>query len=311
MTITQSQLRPFGTTGLLVSPIGFGGAPIGLLETEEQDVGRVLSTLLDAGVNVIDTAAMYRGSEAMIGRTIGHRRDEYVLVSKCGLAIEESPAPAWSPELITASVDRSLQRLGVDHVDVMLLHSCELETLEEGAALQALIEAKAAGKARFIGYSGDNEAAAYAVQLPEIEVLQTSVNLCDQVNVDLALPAAQRNGVGVMAKRPLANAAWKQEEQQYEQYRNYGEPYRQRFAAMGLTPADLGVEEDVGWPEAAIRFTLSIPGVHTAIIGTTRPDHVAANLAAAAKGPLEARAVDTVRKAFAEATPAKGWEGLR
>ena len=74
----------FGRTSLEVSVLGFGGAPIGVLGTEQERAATILNLLLDRGVNVIDTAAMYRGSEAAIGKAIGHRRDEYVLVSKCG-----------------------------------------------------------------------------------------------------------------------------------------------------------------------------------------------------------------------------------
>ena len=67
-----------------VSPLGFGGAPIGYLATGQQQVARILNLLLDAGVNVIDTAECYPGSEPLIGQAVGHRRKEFVLVTKCG-----------------------------------------------------------------------------------------------------------------------------------------------------------------------------------------------------------------------------------
>ena len=73
--------RAFGKTGLEVSVLGFGGAPIGVLETGQDQVTRLLNLLLDRGVNVIDTAAGYRGSEEAIGQAVGHRRDEFVLIS--------------------------------------------------------------------------------------------------------------------------------------------------------------------------------------------------------------------------------------
>ena len=73
----RSQYRTFGRTGLQVSPLGFGGAPIGLLATDADEVGTLLNALLDHGVNVIDTAACYHGSEAVIGRSIAHRRDSF------------------------------------------------------------------------------------------------------------------------------------------------------------------------------------------------------------------------------------------
>ena len=82
------QLHPFGNTGLMVSPLGFGGAPVGYLGEELKDVSRLLNTLLDEGVNLIDTAACYPGSETLVGAAVRHRRSEYVLVTKCGHEVE-------------------------------------------------------------------------------------------------------------------------------------------------------------------------------------------------------------------------------
>lgn len=303
--------RDFGSTGLRVSPLGFGGAPIGLLESDQQAVRDVLTTLLDNGVNVIDTAAMYRGSEAMIGRTIANRRDDFVLISKCGHAIDETDAPAWSAELIRASVERSLSRLQTDVIDVMLLHSCDLDTLQKGEAIETLVTLRDEGKIRFVGYSGDNQAAAWAVAQPDIRVLQTSINICDQHNIDRVLPAADEHGVGVMVKRPIANAPWKDAEQ-YDAYKEYAKPYVERFKAMGLTLDALGFEGDPAtvWPEVALRFTMSIPGVHTAIVGTTRVERVPTNIEVVHAGPLPQPVVDTIRKVFREAPGSEDWEGL-
>lgn len=316
LTIPKEQYRRFGSTGLRVSALGFGGAPIGVLETEQDEVSRVLSMLLDHGVNVIDTAAMYRGSEAMIGRTLADRRDQFILISKCGHEIEESDAPAWSPELIRASVERSLKRLKTDVIDVMLLHSCDLATLQKGEALGELIRLREAGMVRLAGYSGDNEAAAWAVQQPDVRVLQTSINICDQRNIEQVLPAARKHEVGVMVKRPIANAAWKTVHEQYAGYRDYARPYHERFREMDMRLEDLGIDAGAKtdaaalWPEIALRFVLSVAGVHTAIIGTTKPSHVEANLQAAAKGPLPEEVVDRLCQAFRNAPGSTGWEGL-
>ena len=150
----------FGKTGLQVSPLGFGAAHVGYLKTDQDRVANILNVLLDAGVNLIDTAASYEGSEELIGNTVAHRRGEYVLVSKCGTKVPQAEGRPWSPELITKTVDASLRRLKTDVLDVMLLHSCDLGTLKQGEALGALVKAREAGKIRFAGYSGDNEAAA-------------------------------------------------------------------------------------------------------------------------------------------------------
>jgi aryl-alcohol dehydrogenase-like predicted oxidoreductase len=299
--------RSFGNTGIEVSVIGFGAAPIGFLATEREKVARVLNTLLDGGMNLIDTAAAYPGSEEAIGDTVGHRRDEFILVSKCGQAFEDLPGEAWSAEVVSATVDRALRRLKTDYLDVMLLHTCGKDVLQKGDALGALVKAKEAGKIRFAGYAGDNEAAGYASGLPDISVLMASFNLVDQANIDRVLPIASGRRLGVIAKRPIANSAWKAPEEQPGMYRDYAQPYHERLTAMALMPDAFEVAD---WMELAIRFTLTIPGVHCGVIGTTNPDNARKNLAAAAKGPLSKNAFERIRSAFLGASDAN-WPGLQ
>src|SRR5262245_57837969 len=124
--------RRFGRTGLMVSPLGFGAAPIGYLGVERERIAKILNFLLDRGMNVIDTAASYPGSEAAIGETVGSRREQLVLVSKCGSKVPGAEGEDWSAKLIAATVDRSLKNLKTDRLDVMLLHSCKLDVLERG-----------------------------------------------------------------------------------------------------------------------------------------------------------------------------------
>src|SRR3954452_22948233 len=306
--------RTFGRTGLQVSVLGFGGAPVGLLKKDQDDVARILNLLLDSGVNVIDTAVSYAGSEEMIGNTVAHRRREFVVISKCGRKVDDADAPKdaenWSAPLIAYSVNRSLRRLKTDVLDVMLLHSCDYETLKKGEALGALLKARDDGKVRFVGYSGDNETAAYAATLPDVTVIETSVSMADQANIDKVLPLARKNQIGVIAKRPICNGAWKQPQQQEGMYQNYAQDYHDRLKAMKLTPKDLGFASDNDWAEIALRFTLSQPGVHTAIIGTTKPDNARRNIDIAREGTLPDDAVTRIRDAFRRADPDAHWQGL-
>ena len=306
--------RPFGRTGLSVSPLGFGGAPIGVLATERDEASKVLTTLLDHGVNVIDTAACYHGSEAMIGDTIATRRDDFVLISKCGHVTGDAEGEPWTAETITASIDRSLERMKTDFIDVMLLHSCELAVLQQGDVIDAVVRARDAGKIRHAGYSGDHDALAWAVRQPAIAVVQTSVSFCDQRNLAHGVSIGRAHDCGVIAKRPLANCPWKGDTQ-YERYQSYAEPYQQRFAAMNLDinalrdATGIDASDDALWAEVALRFTMFAPGVDVAIVGTTRADHVASNLKAAAAGPLPAAAVQMLTAAF-KAAAQPDWIGL-
>jgi len=298
--------RTLGKTGLSVSVLGLGTAPAAFLKTDAQRFESILNQLLDAGVNLIDTAACYPDSEKTLGQLISHRRKEFVLVSKCGNKVAGIDAPAWSEALITQTVDRALSSLGPDAIDVMLLHSCDLATLQNGEALGALLKAKKAGKIKHVGYSGDNEAAAHAVTIPEVEVLETSINIVDQINIERALPGALKNNVGVIVKRPIANAAWKDIGQQPGMYKSYAKTYTERLAQFNLKPQDVGFTD---WPELALRFTLSQPGVTTAIIGTTNPTNAEANLQYADKGPLDPAVFQQIRDAFKTADPNGQWTG--
>ena len=168
-----------------------------------------------------------------------------------------------------------------------------------------------AGKILHAGYSGDNEAADFATTLPDVAVIETSINVVDQINLNW-LPKAQRQTIGIIAKRPIANAAWKEIHQQPGMYQSYAKEYTDRFRAMGLRLGDLGYTESdaSAWPEIALRFTLSVPGVHTAVIGTTNPKNAELNIAAANKGPLLDDIPGKIRAAFRQADSRGQWKGL-
>ncbi|MGW8178435.1 MAG: aldo/keto reductase [bacterium] len=306
--------RAFGRTGLEVSALGFGAAPVGYLGEDAERTAEILNLLLDQGVNLIDTAACYTNSETLIAQAVGHRRNEYILVTKCGHRAGELAGSEWSPELICRSIERSIRQLQTDYLDVVLLHSCEEPVLRKGEALEELVRARDAGKIRFIGYSGDNEAAAYAATLEDISVVETSINLCDQANIDVVLPLAQKRAVGVLAKRPLANAAWRDISEQRGIYKSYAESYTKRLSALGISPSSLNVGEDTPreWARLAIRFTLTVHGLACAIVGTTNPENATANLAAVEEGPLPNDVFQRIRDSFqvARANSESSWLGL-
>jgi aryl-alcohol dehydrogenase-like predicted oxidoreductase len=306
------ETRPLGRTGLNVSVLGFGGSPAAYLKPDETELAGMLNRLLDAGVNAIDTAAMYPGSEKFIGDHLAKRRNGFVLISKCGPAVDGIDAPAWSAQLISRTIDRALKLLRTAVIDVMLLHTCDLATLQRGEALGALVAARDAGKIRHAGYSGDNQAVAYACSLKDVAAVEMSINIVDQTNLDLGLKAARQYNAGVIVKRPVANACWKNPELQRGIYKGYSRQYTERLAKMKLSPAELGFAgpAEKAWPQIALRFAIHHPGVSTAVVGTTSPVNAAANLDAVAKGPLPLDVVEKIRSAFRAADPNGEWRGL-
>ena len=103
-TENMVKIRKFGDTGLSVSMVGLGAGQIGEADVDEATASGVLNGALDLGVNLIDTAASYGSSEERIGRHLGHRRDEFVLSSKGGQAIDGHAD--WSPASVSASIEQ-------------------------------------------------------------------------------------------------------------------------------------------------------------------------------------------------------------
>jgi aryl-alcohol dehydrogenase-like predicted oxidoreductase len=293
--------RRLGRTDIVASVLGFGGSEIGYQGVTGRTVARLLGGAIDAGLNVIDTAECYEDSESLIGKAIGARRREVYLFTKCGHAGGWARAD-WRRAPLLTSIERSLRRLATDYVDLIQLHSCSLETLRKGEAIQALEQARERGWARYIGYSGDGAAARYAVECGRFDTLQTSVSIADQEAIDGTLPMAIARQMGVIAKRPLANVAWRHA-------RKPAEPYYQTYWSR-LKTLDYRFLKGAPAPAAgtALRFTLSVPGVHTAIVGTTRPERWRENAALLQAGGLPPREFEQIRARWREVADGS-WEG--
>ena len=292
--------RRLGRTDMMVSVLGFGGSEIGYQRVSRRTVGRLLDGALDAGLNVIDTAECYEDSEELIGGAVAARRREFYLFTKCGHGRGWGRGN-WRPAALLASIERSLKRLATDHLDLIQLHSCSREELGKGDVIGALERARERGLTRYIGYSGDGEPARYAVECGRFDTLQTSVSIADQEALDLTLPLARTREVGIIAKRPLANAAWRYG-------RKPAEPYYQTYWSR-LRALDYPFLRN---PEAgaatALRFTLAVAGVHTAIVGTAKPERWSQNAAHLEAGALPAQEFETIRARWREAADAS-WAG--
>lgn len=265
--------RPFGGTTLDVSVVGLGAGQVGEADVTETEAAELLNGALDLGVTLVDTALGYGASEERIGRHLGRRRGEFVLSSKGGSGVPGQPD--WSPSSVRASIETTLRRTRSERVDVWFLHSCPLEVLQRGDLQDTLDDAAAEGTIGIAGYSGDNEALAYAAASGRFGAIECSVNVVDRWN--LSHVVGRDPELGVIAKRPLANAPWRFAERPTG---HYAELYWERLRELAIEPGDLG------WAELALRFTAYAPGVHTAIVGTARLAHLTRDVEAAAHGPL-------------------------
>ncbi|AFZ67667.1 putative oxidoreductase, aryl-alcohol dehydrogenase like protein [Deinococcus peraridilitoris DSM 19664] len=282
------ETRDFGRTGLRVSALGFGAGQIGSQELSEQEVGTILNQAVDLGITLIDTARGYGLSEERIGRHLSGRRQEFVLSSKGGYGAEG--AADWTPEAVRLGIEQALRRLNTDVIDIFHLHSCPLDTLRHDDLLAALERARAEGLIRVAAYSGENEALAWAVSSGRFGSVQTSVNLADQWSSQHVLPEARQRGLGVIAKRPIANAAWQYTERPTGQY---AETYWLRLQEMRLDPGELA------WDEFALRFSAFSPGVSSVIVGTASARRLERNVALLQRGPLDREHREYIQAKFA------------
>ena len=289
--------RRLGKTDMDVSVLGFGGSEIGYERAAPETVAELLNSALDAGLNVIDTAECYYNSEELIGQAVSKRRGEFYLFTKCGHPHGIESGANWSKPSILESIQRSLQRLQTDRLDLVQLHSCSEAELRQGEAVDALQTAREKGYTRYIGYSGDSHAAKFAVECGMFDTLQTSINIADQEAIDLTLPLAHEKQIGVIAKRPIANAAWKTGHRPIDSYHHeYWE--RLRKLNYGFLHGDLNKSI-----ATALRFTLSVPGVHIAIVGTKKPARWRENAQLLEAGPMSENEFQAIRERWEECAP--------
>ena len=294
--------RKFGKTDMEFSVLGFGGAEIGWDNQEQQTVEDLLNSALDAGLNVIDTAAAYKTSEQLIGNAISERRNDFYLLTKCG-ALDAFTREDWTKNGILETIENSLRNLKTDHLDIAQLHSCSSEVLNRGEAIEGLLRAQEKGYTRYIGYSGDNDNAKTALEMDVFDSLQTSVSIADQSPIDGNIALAVEKGLGIIAKRPIANAVWRHKELPPDSYHH---EYWNRIQKLKFDFLGKSLEEATA---TALRFTLSIEGIDTMIVGTTKPQRWQENAKYIAEGNLSAQEFEAIRDRWSEVADEK-WVGM-
>lgn len=288
--------RKYGNSGLKVSVLGFGAGQIGDPRTPDRDIEKLLHTILDSGITLIDTARGYGLSEERIGRYISHRREEYILSTKVGYGIDG--IPDWTYDCVVAGVDVARKTLRTGIIDIVHLHSCSSDILRHNGVLEALAECKSRGWLKVAAYSGENEDLAFALASGMVTGLQTSVNLYDQKSLNEYIPLAEEQGCGVIGKRSLGNVPWRFQEQPHG---NYAEQYWLRMK-------ELAYESELEPAELALRFAAFSPGISSSIIGTSNPENLKTCIRSVEKGPLPKDIYKRLRERFQEV--GSDWPGL-
>ena len=189
-----------GKSGLKVSRLGFGGIPIQRIDAAGTRV--LMEKMMDAGINYIDTARGYTVSESYIGQALEGIRDKFILATK---------SMARTKEAMAADIDISLNNLRTDYIDLYQCHNPSLQQLEqicgEGGALEALMEAKTAGKIGHIGITAHGlEVFEKALELDWVETIMFPYNIVESQGEKLIQRCTEKN-VGFIDMKPLAGGA--------------------------------------------------------------------------------------------------------
>ncbi len=272
------EMREFGSTGLQVSVLGYGA--MALRNADEQQSQRLLNAVLDHGINFIDTSPDYGHSEDMIGQHIAHRRDEYVLATKCGCNIPrrgdaDEPSHIWTAAQVRHNIEHSLKRLRTDVIDVWQIHSADPGEVEGTEVMEEMHRIQDEGKVRHIAVSMAGQSEGYGYnQLKgyltgnDLEAIQIWYSAFIRYSEALIAQAASR-GWGTII-RGLVRPP-------------FGSTLDEHFEKSGL---DDFREQDESRAQLLIRFGITDPDLHTAIVGTSDLEHLADNVAAAEAGPL-------------------------
>jgi aryl-alcohol dehydrogenase-like predicted oxidoreductase len=284
--------RQLGKTDMFVTRLGVGLSEIGYGGISEDVAADVLNAALDGGINFLDTAECYNVSEELVGKAVSHRRKDYFLATKTGHVSGGYAGQEWTAKTVSDSIDRSLKRMKTDYVDLVQLHSCGIDVLEKGDVITVLQKAKQDGKTRYIGYSGDNDAAMWAVNSGIFDTLQTSFNLVDQKARFGLLQKAKEKSMGIIIKRPIANGAWGAAKSPSGYADQYFER-SQKLLALGDLP---------NAPEnrilLATGFTLSHDEVDVAIVGTKTPTYMQSNIKMLNELPISKTAIAELYRRF-------------
>lgn len=303
-----------GRTGLQVTQLGFGAMELrgpkiwsGRQVSDEQ-AEKVLHAVLDAGINFIDTSVDYGLSEERIGRFLSSRRKEYYLATKCGCDPRdvggkwETPH-TWTADNILRNIEGSLKRMKTDCVDLLQFHNPKPDDVQREKLVDVLKDIQRRGLTRFIGISTTLPDLPVYVEMGVFDTFQIPYSVLEPRHHD-AISLAARSGAGTIIRGGIAKGGPESDVAITSRVETWKKARLDELLdGRGLQAAtSSGLESRMSPAEMILRATLSHPDCHTTIVGTLNVEHLKANVAAAAKGPLPPKLYQEIRKRVAEAS---------
>jgi aryl-alcohol dehydrogenase-like predicted oxidoreductase len=285
----------------------------------EDDAYAALNRAVDLGVNFLDTADVYGDgrSEKLIGRLLKDRpNDEILVATKAGRRLDPHTAEGYNYDNLSAFVERSLENLGADALDLLQLHCPPTETYRQDSTFEALDRLQEAGKVRNYGVSVEKvEEARMALSYPNVKTVQIIFNIFRQKPADEFFPLAEERNVGILARVPLASGLLSGKmtadraftEDDHRNFNREGQAFDrgETFSGVdfetGLRAAEELKElvpEGHTLAQFALRWILMHPAVSCAIPGGKNPSQVEDNVAAAELPPLSDETMERVREIY-------------
>jgi aryl-alcohol dehydrogenase-like predicted oxidoreductase len=315
------EYRTLGQTGMRVSEISLGtwafGGDWGTVG--EDDAYAALNRAVDLGVNFLDTADVYGDgrSERLIGRLLKDRPDDEILVAtKAGRRLDPHTAEGYDYDNLSAFVERSLQNLGVEALDLLQLHCPPTEAYRQDATFQALDRLQEEGKLENYGVSVEKvEEARMALDYPNVKTVQIIFNIFRQKPAEEFFPLAEERHIGILARVPLASGLLSGKmssdraftEDDHRNFNREGQAFDrgETFSGVdfetGLRAAEelkAMVPEGHTLAQFALRWILMHPAVSCAIPGGKNSSQVEDNVAAAGMPPLSDEAMRRAREIY-------------
>jgi aryl-alcohol dehydrogenase-like predicted oxidoreductase len=302
------QYRELGRTGWRVSASSFGAWAIGGAwgQVDDRESMTALHTAVDCGVNFFDTADVYGdGHSERLLRQLRQERSEKILVAtKAGRRLDPHVAGGYNRQNLTAFVERSLENLGPETIDLLQLHCPPPEIFYRPETFGILDDLVKEGKIRYYGVSVEKvEEALKAIEYPNVQSVQIIFNIFRQRPAELFFPEAKRRGVGILARVPLASGLLTGkmtrettfEPDDHRKFNRYGEDFDRGETFSGVD-YETGLEaveelralvpEGMTMAQFALRWILMFDAVTCVIPGARRPAQAEDNALAADLQPL-------------------------
>ena len=312
--------RELGRTGWKVSEISFGAWAIGGAwgDVDDRESLAALHRAVDLGVNFFDTADVYGDgrSERLLARLKRERSEEIIVATKAGRRLESHVASGYTRENLGAFINRSLQNLETDALDLLQLHCPPTEVYYKPELFEALDDFVRHGKIRYYGVSVEKvEEALKAIEFPNVQTVQIIFNIFRQRPAELFFREAKTRKVGILARVPLASgmltgkftARSQFAADDHRAFNRHGESFDRGETFSGVDyETGLQAVEDLRFlvPEGmtmaqfALRWILIFGAVTCAIPGAKRPAQVEDNAHAADSPLLTDEAMRSVREIY-------------